>query len=657
MKVSLRRITYFILIAIAVTFSTTAQAQNRAYRATDRQIQTLLDRIENRTDDFKRNLDNSLDRSNIDGTRQEDSINQIVANFETATDNLKANFSSRRSSANDVQEVLNRAMFINRFIRNNRMSATSQNLWSQIRTDLNTLAGYYQVTSTWNDTVTTQPYQGGYTVNDVQIRNLLDRLSLRSNSFRQSFNSWNNRYYRNNQIGTGGDISQSVTEFLSAVNNLHANYNNRNSSYNIEQVLRPAVSINNFISTNRTNNDVTSRWGLVRSDLDTLASYYRVSWDWNNPTYNNGTYGNNGGYGNGGGYGNSGFGGSFDTRLTGTYRLNTGLSDNVLDVVDRSLSNMSGDATQRERSRRRLERRLTSPETISMEKRGSQITISSANAPAVTLTADGTRQTETSPNGRTVTTSATVTNRELTINYEGDRMNDFFVTFTPMGNGQLKVTRRVYIENQNTTVTASSVYDKVSPTPDFNTAVYPTTTGGGSANGFLIPNNTALVATLDSPISTRTTRDNNRFSMTVTSPSQYRSAVIEGTVTGEGSGVVSGKANLSLNFDTIRMPDGRTYSFAGIVNQVRDANGNIINVDNEGTVQDNSQTKTTVTRAGIGAALGAIIGAIAGGGKGAAIGAVVGSGAGAGTVILQGRDNLELATGSQFSITATRRRT
>jgi hypothetical protein len=641
------------LIAIAVTFSTTAQAQNRAYRATDRQIQTLLDRIENRTDDFKREIDSSLDRSNIDGTRQEDSINQIIANFETATDNLKNNFSFRRSTANDVQQVMDRAMFINRFMRNNRMSATSQNLWSQIRTDLNTLAGYYQVTSTWNDTVTTLPYQGGYTVNDVQMRNLLNRITLRSDSFRQSFNRWNNRFYRNNQTGSGSDVSQSVIEFLGALSNLRSNYSNRNSSYTIEQVLRPSVSINNFIASNRTNTDVTAKWDLVRSDLNTLASYYRLSWDWNNPTYNTGTYGNNAGYGNNGGYGGGGGFGSFDTRLTGTYRLNTGLSDNVLDVVDRAIANMSLDATQRERSRRRLERRLTSPETISIEKRGSQITIASAIAPSVTLNADGIRQTETSPNGRTVTTSATVTNRELTINYEGDRMNDFFVTFTPMRDGQLKVTRRVYIENQNTTVTVSSVYDKISPTPDFNTAVYPTTTGVGSTNGFIIPNNTSLVATLDSTISTRTTRDNNRFSMTVTSPSQYRGAVIEGTVTGEGSGVVSGKANLSLNFDTIRMTDGRTYSFAGIVNQARDANGNIINVDNEGTVQDSSQTKTTVTRAGIGAALGAIIGAIAGGGKGAAIGAVVGGGAGAGTVILQGRDNLELASGSQFSITAT----
>jgi len=79
----------------------------------------------------------------------------------------------------------------------------------------------------------------------------------------------------------------------------------------------------------------------------------------------------------------------------------------------------------------------------------------------------------------------------------------------------------------------------------------------------------------------------------------------------------------------------------------------VVSVNNEGTIRDSNQTKKTVTRAGIGAALGAIIGAVAGGGSGAAIGAGIGAGAGAGSVVLQGRDNLELPTGTQFSVTAT----
>ncbi len=647
MKISLRHFIFFALISLVVTFSTTAQAQTRAYRVADRDVQTLLDRIENKTNDFKDEIDRNPDNSNINGTRQGDSINQIVSNFANATDTLKDNFLSNRSSATDVQDVLNKARFLNSFMRNNRMSQTAQNLWSQIRTDLNTLSGYYQVSSVWNDNVTTPGSQGGYTVSDSQMRDLLYKLKRRNTAFRLSFNRWNTSYSRNNQTGSTGDISQSITDFNTALDNLSRNYNNRNSGNSgVEQVFRPSASINSFLASNRTNIDVSNKWNLVRTDLNTLAGYYRVSWDWNNPVFPNDHNGNSGNDGNNG-YGN------FDARLTGTYRLNTAQSDNVPDAVEQAIDHAKYDASLHDRMHRNLERRLMSPDTLTLEKRGQQVTMSSANAQSVTLNADGSRQTETSPNGRPVTTSVTATNRDLTINYEGDRMNDYYVSFTPISNGQLKVTRRVYLENQNETVTVSSVYDKTSQTPQWNTAVYPTNNGGNQRNGFFIPNNTALIATLDTPLSTKTTRDGNRFSMTVTSPSQYTGAVIEGTVNGEGSGVVSGRANMSLSFDTIRMRDGRTYTFAGIVERVRDTNGNAINVNNEGTIRDGSQTNRTVTRAGIGAVLGAIIGAVAGGGQGAAIGAGVGAGAGAGTVILQGRDNLDLASGSQFSITAT----
>ena len=109
----------------------------------------------------------------------------------------------------------------------------------------------------------------------------------------------------------------------------------------------------------------------------------------------------------------------------------------------------------------------------------------------------------------------------------------------------------------------------------------------------------------------------------------------------ERSGRVSGSANISLEFDTIRLRNGQTYRFAGFVNEVKMLNGDNVSVNNEGTVKDGSQTTKTVTRAGIGAAFGAFIGAIASGGQGAAIGAAIGAGAGAGTVVLQGRDDIE----------------
>lgn len=115
-------------------------------------------------------------------------------------------------------------------------------------------------------------------------------------------------------------------------------------------------------------------------------------------------------------------------------------------------------------------------------------------------------------------------------------------------------------------------------------------------------------------------------------------------------GRVSGRWNTTLNFDRIRLRNGRTYKFAGIVQNVRASNGESASVDNEGAVRENdNRTNTTLERTGIGTALGALIGAIAGGGKGAAIGA----GTGAGSVYVQGRDDLTLASGTEFNISAT----
>jgi hypothetical protein len=107
---------------------------------------------------------------------------------------------------------------------------------------------------------------------------------------------------------------------------------------------------------------------------------------------------------------------------------------------------------------------------------------------------------------------------------------------------------------------------------------------------------------------------------------------------------------MALNFESIRMRNGRTYQFAGVIENVRTANGETISVDSDGTVEENSQTEKTVQRGAIGAAVGAIIGAITGGGKGAAIGAVIGAGGGAGTVIVQGRDQLDLPRGTELII-------
>jgi len=140
----------------------------------------------------------------------------------------------------------------------------------------------------------------------------------------------------------------------------------------------------------------------------------------------------------------------------------------------------------------------------------------------------------------------------------------------------------------------------------------------------------------------------------VRDPSQFEGAVIEGVVGSvDQGGRLTGRSGMSLNFERIRLKNGQTYKFSGVLGSVRLLNGDTVKVDNEGSAQGSNQTRQTIQRAGIATAVGAVIGAIAGGGKGAAIGGIIGAAGGAGTVFIQGKDNLGLPVGTELTIRAS----
>ena len=327
---------------------------------------------------------------------------------------------------------------------------------------------------------------------------------------------------------------------------------------------------------------------------------------------------------------------------------------------------MTNQGANSERMRQRLENRLQPPDRLSIEQSGRRITLASSSAPQVAFDADGRARSETNANGRTVQTTARLNGSVLTIRTQGDRASDFQVTFQPVDNGRsLQVTRRMYSDRLTQPIETRSFYNRVSDVAQLdgysqsqpNSQPYPNNTtairrDNRQRNISDIPADTILTATLNESLNTRDAKDQDRFTLTVASPSQYSGAVIEGYLTRvERSGRVTGSPEIGFEFDSIRLRSGGTYDFSGYIEQVRTPTGDKVKVDNEGSVKEKSgQTQRTVVRTGIGAAIGAIIGGITGGGQGAAIGAAVGAGAGAGSVIVQGRDDLQLDSGTEFTI-------
>ena len=508
-----RTITLAVILALSLAglgAASGVEARQRAYRTNDRQMRRLIRSIETRADQLGRSVSNTLDRGRRDGTRRENEINRLVADFRRATDQLRARFNSKSLSETDVRLVLERAAPINSLIRDSHLGLQAERQWMRLR-----------------------------------------------------------------------------------------------------------------------------------ADLDQLAGNYDVAWDWNSAPAPGGVSGGH------------------DRVTTGTYHLDGPRSDDPRVVADNATRHLGYE--QRQRVRESLLRRLNPPERLAVERRGLTVTLASTRSPRVTFEADGRERAERYPNGRQSRVRASLAGDVLTVVSNGDRANDFTVTIDPSDNGRrLLVTRNVYAERIDRPVTIRSYYDRVSDTAQLNlyspfaAGAYGAANGTAAAGNFLVPDGTQLVAVLDNGLNTRYTREGDLFTLNVRSPAQYAGAVIAGHISAlERSGRVTGRSEMTLNYDSIRLRDGRTYQFAGSTEAVRTTSGELVRVDNEGTAEGDSRTGDTVTRTAIGTAVGAIIGAIAGGGEGAAIGAAVGAGAGAGSVYVQGSEDLALPTGTEVTVRAS----
>lgn len=169
-----------------------------------------------------------------------------------------------------------------------------------------------------------------------------------------------------------------------------------------------------------------------------------------------------------------------------------------------------------------------------------------------------------------------------------------------------------------------------------------------------IPRGTEMKIRLENEIDSKESRDGDRFTAIVLSPIRYADATIEGRIAKiNKSGKLTGKTELALTFDRIRLRNGRSGRMAAQVVKVY-GEDSVKEVDEEGNVKSGSRGKTTAVRTGGGAALGAIIGGIAGGGKGAAIGAAIGAGAGAASTAIQGSSKVKLESGTEILIRTTR---
>lgn len=145
----------FAFSLLVLSLPVVASAQWRDNRRNDdyygnggnnRNLQSTIRNLKNRSERFERQVDRELDRSRYDDRRREDRINDLARDFANAVDRLEDEYDNRRdynNSRDEAQRVLQLGSQLDRAVSRTRISYNVQNEWGRIRQDLQVIANAY----------------------------------------------------------------------------------------------------------------------------------------------------------------------------------------------------------------------------------------------------------------------------------------------------------------------------------------------------------------------------------------------------------------------------------------------------------------------------------------------------------------------------------
>lgn len=112
----------------------------------NRNLQSTIKNLKNRSKEFAKRLDRELDRSRYDRRSREDRLNDLAEDFRRATARLDDEYDNRRDyrrSEDEARRVLQIGQQLSNGLYRARLNYNLQNDWNRIQRDLDVLADAY----------------------------------------------------------------------------------------------------------------------------------------------------------------------------------------------------------------------------------------------------------------------------------------------------------------------------------------------------------------------------------------------------------------------------------------------------------------------------------------------------------------------------------
>lgn len=285
---------FFVALAAFLTIATLvetnyAQRRARASVYSRQQVEQLLERIEERTDAFSAQLNKSLDRSRIDGSRAEDNITERVSELENATDELRREYDhndTRRENKPEARNILNTATEVNRIMLRRNFGRQTENLWVRLRTQLNALAAVYNLPAVGANSYRFVPVRATIparrttiirSVSQQQVEQLLERIEERTDAFSAQLNRSLDRS-RLDGSRAEDNIAERASELENATDELRREFDHNDTRGEnrpeAEKILIAANSVDRLMKRRNFGGQTESTWAALRTELNVLAKLY-----------------------------------------------------------------------------------------------------------------------------------------------------------------------------------------------------------------------------------------------------------------------------------------------------------------------------------------------------------------------------------------------
>ncbi len=277
------------LMTAALADTNHAQRRARGTVYSKQQVEQLLERIEERSDAFSNQLNKSLDRSRLDGSRAEDNITERVSELENATDELRREYDhndTKRENKPEARNILNTATEVNRIMLRRNFGRQPENLWIRLRTELNALAAIYNLPAVGatsyrfvrvQNTIPTGRAAIIRSVSQQQVEQLLERIEERTDAFSTQLNRSLDRS-RLDGSRAEDNITERVSELENATDELRREFDHNDTRGEnrpeAEKILTTATAVDRLVKRRNFGGQTESTWATLRTELNVLAKLY-----------------------------------------------------------------------------------------------------------------------------------------------------------------------------------------------------------------------------------------------------------------------------------------------------------------------------------------------------------------------------------------------